>query len=156
MTTISTTPAAAVNATDAANDLSARVAEVLPAQRGLYWGGKWHQPHNTNVIQSINPSTGEALAEVLSAGGAEVDEAVGAARRAAPGWAAMPPLERGRCNRWLSCIGLHNRVGPENKGFHCLDEALDLRGLRQTNSLPVLTIVVAIALVHRITRPVQI
>lgn len=78
------------------DDLSGRVAEVLPVQRGLYWGGQWHAPKNAQVIQSINPSTGEALAEVLSAGVVEVGAAVQAARLAAPGWAATPPLERGR------------------------------------------------------------
>jgi betaine-aldehyde dehydrogenase len=45
---------------------------------------------------TVNPATGEVLAEVSAAGPAEVDAAVTAAREAQRQWAAMQPVERGR------------------------------------------------------------
>ena len=47
-----------------------------------------------NTIQSINPATGEVLAELPVAGRAEVDAAVAAARAAQPAWAAGSVAER--------------------------------------------------------------
>lgn len=77
-------------------DLSEKVAAALPKARGLYWGGQWHTPHDASVMVSINPSTGSPLAEVLVASSNHVDAAVRAASVAAPAWARMAPLERGR------------------------------------------------------------
>ncbi len=45
-------------------------------------------------FQTLNPATGEALAEVASGGAREIDLAVRAAREAAPAWAARPAAER--------------------------------------------------------------
>ena len=42
----------------------------------------------------LNPSTGAVLSRVPLGGAAEVDQAVAAARRAAPAWAATPIKER--------------------------------------------------------------
>ena len=47
-------------------------------------------------MQTINPATEEPLAEVAFAGPKDVARAVEAARAAAPGWQALPPLERGK------------------------------------------------------------
>ncbi len=82
-----------------AHDLSHRVAQVLPKERGLFWGGRWHLPPAAQVFETFNPSTGELLAEVLSGGAAEVNSAVQAAASAFPAWAKTPPLERGRLLR---------------------------------------------------------
>ena len=82
-----------------AHDLSQRVAQVLPKERGLFWGGRWHLPSAAHVFKTFNPSTGELLAEVLSGGAAEVNSAVQAAASAFPAWAKTPPLERGRLLR---------------------------------------------------------
>ena len=43
-----------------------------------------------------DPATGDALAEVLRGTAGDVDAAVRDAERAAPGWAATKPMERGR------------------------------------------------------------
>ena len=67
-----------------AHDLSHRVAQVLPKERGLFWGGRWHLPPAAQVFETFNPSTGELLAEVLSGGAAEVNSAVQAAASAFP------------------------------------------------------------------------
>ena len=47
-------------------------------------------------MQTINPATEEPLASVAFAGPGDVAAAVEAARDAAPKWAALPPLERGK------------------------------------------------------------
>jgi betaine-aldehyde dehydrogenase len=50
-------------------------------------------------LVSINPATGERLAELAVAGPAEVEAAVQAARAAQPGWAALAGAERARILR---------------------------------------------------------
>jgi malonate-semialdehyde dehydrogenase (acetylating) / methylmalonate-semialdehyde dehydrogenase len=45
-------------------------------------------------LDVLNPSTGAVLSRVPMGGAAEVDQAVAAARQAAPGWAATPIKER--------------------------------------------------------------
>ncbi|MBV2179792.1 MAG: 5-carboxymethyl-2-hydroxymuconate semialdehyde dehydrogenase [Castellaniella sp.] len=49
---------------------------------------------SAEVLQTLNPATGDVLAEVASGGAAEVEQAVRAARDAAPGWAATSAAER--------------------------------------------------------------
>jgi betaine-aldehyde dehydrogenase len=80
-------------------DLSALVPELLPHSGGLYWGGQWHDSDAGRTLQSINPSTGQLLAEVAQADGAAVNAAVQAAKQALASWAPTPPLERARCLR---------------------------------------------------------
>lgn len=92
------------------DDFSAFVKEVVPIARGLYWDGKWHEPEGLAKIESLNPSTGELLAEVLVAGTLEVDAAVASAKAAFPSWAATPPLERGRKLREAAAIVRDNAV----------------------------------------------
>ncbi|AEF88652.1 Betaine-aldehyde dehydrogenase [Delftia sp. Cs1-4] len=78
------------------HDLSARVPSVLPRERGLYWGGRWHAPATARSASTINPSTGATLGEFLLGGEAEADAAVQAARAALPAWSRTAPLERAR------------------------------------------------------------
>ncbi|WP_345795946.1 5-carboxymethyl-2-hydroxymuconate semialdehyde dehydrogenase [Castellaniella sp. MT123] len=49
---------------------------------------------SAEVLQTLNPATGDVLAEVASGGAAEVEQAVRAAHDAAPGWAATSATER--------------------------------------------------------------
>ncbi|GAB2669194.1 aldehyde dehydrogenase [Gordonia jinhuaensis] len=48
------------------------------------------------TFASVNPATGDVLAEVASCDAADVDAAVAAARRAFPGWSATSAFDRGR------------------------------------------------------------
>ncbi len=48
------------------------------------------------TFQTINPATGAVLAEIETAGDAEVEAAIEAAKAAQPAWAAMTGTERGR------------------------------------------------------------
>ena len=56
---------------------------------------------SAETFETINPATGEVLAQVASAGQDEVNAAVAAAKAAFPGWSATPAKERGRLMRNL-------------------------------------------------------
>ena len=62
----------------------------------LFVGGEFVAPGDGTRVQTINPATEEPLAEVAFAGPKDVARAVEAARAAAPGWQALPALERGK------------------------------------------------------------
>jgi aldehyde dehydrogenase (NAD+) len=61
---------------------------------GLYINGAWTKPSNT--VETINPATGEKIADVSSATAAEMNDAVAAARAALPGWQALTGHQRAR------------------------------------------------------------
>ena len=56
--------------------------------------GKAREPAGGRWIEVFEPATGRAYAEVARGDAADVDAAVEAAMRAAPGWAALPNAER--------------------------------------------------------------
>src|ERR1700754_4887287 len=61
---------------------------------GLFIGGEFVEADE--YAPTINPATEEPLAEIAQASSADVGRAVAAARAAAPGWAALSGLERGK------------------------------------------------------------
>jgi aldehyde dehydrogenase (NAD+) len=61
---------------------------------GLYINGAWTKPANT--VATINPATGEKIADVSSATAADMNAAVAAARTALPGWQALTGHQRAR------------------------------------------------------------
>jgi betaine-aldehyde dehydrogenase len=65
--------------------------------KGLYIGGEWLPGATGKSLVSINPSTGERLAEVPWAGEEEVNQAVEAAKRGFAEWRRVKPAERARC-----------------------------------------------------------
>jgi len=63
----------------------------------LFIGGEWVPPSSASRIEVRNASTGEVIGSVPEAAEADVDAAVGAARRAfddPSGWSALAPAER--------------------------------------------------------------
>jgi betaine-aldehyde dehydrogenase len=70
--------------------------------RGLYIGGRWVAPAEDKSFASINPSNMEKLADVPSAGEADVDAAVSAAKAAFKEWTRVPIKERARCLELLA------------------------------------------------------
>lgn len=60
-------------------------------------------------IEVLDPSTGEAFAQVAAGGSPEIDAGVEAATKAAPGWAATTPAARGRLLRNLCDLIRSNR-----------------------------------------------
>jgi betaine-aldehyde dehydrogenase len=68
----------------------------LPEHRDTFYGGEWHKPKSDRYFETINPGTGEVLASVADCDAADIDAAVGAAKKAFDGWRNTPPFERGR------------------------------------------------------------
>jgi betaine-aldehyde dehydrogenase len=70
----------------------------------FYIDGAWQVPHFTEVIHVISPSTGRPIGFVPSAAPADIDAAVGAARRAfdETDWARRPVRERAELCRNLA------------------------------------------------------
>jgi aldehyde dehydrogenase (NAD+) len=73
-----------------------RDAASLKPGYDLFVGGAWTAPTDGRREPTLNPATEEPLAEVAFAGPNDVARAVEAARAAAPGWRALPALERGK------------------------------------------------------------
>src|SRR5690606_25509198 len=59
-----------------------------------YIGGKRVLPKDGKFFKTVNPATGEKLADVLDGTVKDVDAAVKAARKALPAWQALPPFRR--------------------------------------------------------------
>jgi lactaldehyde dehydrogenase/glycolaldehyde dehydrogenase len=59
-----------------------------------YIDGKFVNSSSGDPIAVLNPATGEQIAAVPEAPASLVDEAVAAARKAQPAWAALPAIER--------------------------------------------------------------
>ncbi len=78
--------------------------EILPSHRGLYYGGAWHDSATGVRDTILNPATGETLAEVATAGRADVDAAVAVARRGYLEWRDVAPLERARILKEIAAI----------------------------------------------------
>ena len=51
-------------------------------------GGKWLRPEGLPTLPVYNPASGEVIAQIPQCSAAEVAEAVAAAARAHPAWAA--------------------------------------------------------------------
>ncbi|MES2536382.1 MAG: aldehyde dehydrogenase family protein [Pseudomonadota bacterium] len=80
----------------------ARLASVLPQNRGLFYDGGWHAPKLGGYTTVINPGTGETIASVANASAEDADAAVAAARKGFLVWRDTPPLERARILRGVA------------------------------------------------------
>ena len=60
----------------------------------LYIGGTWRAAQAGGIIEVQQPGDGTRLAEVAAGDNADIDDAVVAANRAFPAWAAMPVTDR--------------------------------------------------------------
>jgi betaine-aldehyde dehydrogenase len=69
----------------------------LPAQRGAYYGGKWHEPKSGRSTDQINPGTGDSLGKAADCGAEDIDAAVKAAKAAFKDWRRVPSAPR--CSR---------------------------------------------------------
>ncbi|WP_182084050.1 betaine-aldehyde dehydrogenase [Aureimonas sp. ME7] len=74
-----------------------------------YIHGQRFEPAGGQPFRSVNPATGEVLAEARGAGAAEVERAIESAGEAQREWAAMTPVERGRIlNRAVAILRERN------------------------------------------------
>jgi aldehyde dehydrogenase (NAD+) len=74
----------------------ARDLVTIDPSYGLFIGGEMVDPADGASHTTFDPATGLALAEVATASAIDVDRAVAAARKAQPGWAALPGRERAK------------------------------------------------------------
>ncbi len=77
---------------------------TLPDQRGLYYGGGWHDAAGGATEATGSPSTGEPLGRVSWAAASDVDRAVAAAEAGFQAWRRIKPLERARILREAATI----------------------------------------------------
>jgi betaine-aldehyde dehydrogenase len=91
----------------------------LPTQRGIYYGGQWHQPKGGRFTDQINPGTGDALGKAADGSAEDIDAAVKAAKAAFKDWKRIPPLERAKMLKEIA------RVLRENAGELAMIDAAD-------------------------------
>jgi phenylacetaldehyde dehydrogenase len=78
--------------------IAARVSDLGKTPKKLLIGGEWVEAVSGKTFVTVNPATGERLADVAHGEAADIDKAVVAARRAfeeGP-WRRMSPSEQGR------------------------------------------------------------
>lgn len=78
--------------------LSPRLEQFLKSEKKLYINGEWVNSQSGKTFETVNPATGERLANVTEAGPKDIDLAVRAAREAfdrGP-WSRMGTAERSR------------------------------------------------------------
>jgi betaine-aldehyde dehydrogenase len=80
------------------------MALSLPAHRGLYFGGAWHDPESGRFDETLNPGTGESLGRVAAGSASDVDVAVAAARRGFAEWRDVVPQERAQILRQIATL----------------------------------------------------
>lgn len=72
-----------------------RSATAFMARRQrLMIDGAWHEPRSGAYLDTLDPSSAQAIGEIACANAADIDDAVQAARRAFPAWRAMKPNQR--------------------------------------------------------------
>ena len=72
---------------------------VLPAERGLYYGGAWRKARSGREVESLSPATGESLGMLADAGADDVEAVIAAAMAGFRTWRRVPPLERAKVLR---------------------------------------------------------
>ena len=73
---------------------TAPAGEATPIRNFI--GGRWMPASTSESLDVTDPGTGDLLGRVPLSGGADVDQAVSAARAAFPAWRATPAVERAR------------------------------------------------------------
>ncbi|CAN7648781.1 aldehyde dehydrogenase family protein [Phenylobacterium sp. LjRoot219] len=77
---------------------------AFPDGRGLFYGGKWHQPIEGKTVEVSNPATGEVICSIGEATAADVRPAVAAAEEGFRVWRDVKPMERAKILRELAAI----------------------------------------------------
>jgi acyl-CoA reductase-like NAD-dependent aldehyde dehydrogenase len=100
---------------------------VIPPR--MLIGGKWLAGQSGRLFATTNPATGEILAVLPEADGADIAAAVAAATIALPGWAALDAAERGRL-----LIRLADVLEAHGDRFAELETADNGRPIRETRA----------------------
>ena len=71
----------------------------------VFINGDWQKPNSGKYIEILNPSNGEAIAQIAQGDSKDVDDAVSAADRAIKGpWGQLTAVDRGRLLLKLSSL----------------------------------------------------
>lgn len=76
----------------------------LPTNRGLYYGGAWHEPLKGTYAPTFDPGRGVSICDVAESMTDDVDKAVAAARSGFLVWRDVAPLERARILKEIAAI----------------------------------------------------
>lgn len=97
---------------------------------GVYVGGEWHK--GESHFQSLNPSSGEVLAEIAQATNDQIDVAVAAATDAQKKWAALSGSERARY-----LYALARQVQKHARLFAVLESMDNGKPIRETRDIDI-------------------
>src|SRR5260221_4198480 len=75
---------------------------ALPANRGLFYDGGWHEAESGRHIAVENPSTGESLGEIADGDAADIAAVVASAKKGFWLWRDVYPLEPGAIFRQIA------------------------------------------------------
>lgn len=75
---------------------------AAPLKASMLIGGQWIAPRPDEVIEVENPADDMVIGTIPEGSAQDVAQAVAAARKAYPAWAARPAVERGRAVRKLA------------------------------------------------------
>ena len=64
--------------------------------QNTYVSAQWVKPQGRAYYETINPSTGDALARTIQSTDEDIDVAVKSSKKAQESWAALPPHVRAR------------------------------------------------------------
>jgi aldehyde dehydrogenase (NAD+) len=98
----------------------------------LYIGGQWVAPQSGQSFETVNPSTGKPLARLASAGQADVDAAVAAAREAFGRCSTTPGHVRAR---YLYAIARH--IQKHSRLLAVLESLDNGKPIRETRDIDV-------------------
>jgi aldehyde dehydrogenase (NAD+) len=84
--------------------------------REAFIGGRWRAAKSGRRFTSVDPSVGEAFAEIAECDAADVDVAVRSAAQAFPAWRALKPLDRGRI-----MLKLAERINAEAEALAAIE-----------------------------------
>jgi aldehyde dehydrogenase (NAD+) len=98
----------------------------------LFIGGQWVAAQSGQTFETLNPSTGKPLARLASAGQADVDAAVAAAREAFARWSKTPGHIRAR---YLYAIARH--IQKHSRLLAVLESMDNGKPIRETRDIDV-------------------
>jgi betaine-aldehyde dehydrogenase len=81
--------------------VAAAIAQAMPRNLGLYYGGTWHVPAGGHR-PTVNPATQQILAQAPEANAQDVDNAVLSAQQGFHAWSQVPAAEKGAMLREIA------------------------------------------------------
>ncbi|MFT5801862.1 MAG: aldehyde dehydrogenase (NAD+), partial [Nonlabens sp.] len=94
--------------------------------------GKWEKPASKKYFDTVNPSNKKTLAKIAEANGKDVNDAVGAAKKALPAWAALSGHQRAR---YLYAIA--RQVQKHSRLFATLESLDNGKSVRESRDIDI-------------------